>query len=347
MKFLDLVKINIKSGSGGSGVLSFRREKFIEKGGPDGGDGGRGGSVWAIPDIALNTLIDFRYKQHQFAENGKPGQGKRKTGESGNDIFIKLPLGTEILSEEKDILIGEIKHPDDKVLLAAGGSGGLGNHHFKSSTNRAPRKFTKGEIGTEKIIWLRLKLIADIGMLGLPNAGKSTFLSVTSKAKPKIADYPFTTLIPKLGVVSAHNSHMILADIPGLIKGAHEGKGAGIQFLGHIERCKVLIHLLDITSTELVSDYHIVLNELMRYDEKLYNKPRITVLNKIDALSKESIKDKLKLIQQYEKEVYLISAANRVGLNEVLVTASRQVTIAKAGTNEHKTSEMIWHPINH
>ena len=347
MKFLDLVKIYIRSGSGGSGALSFRREKFIEKGGPDGGDGGRGGSIRVIPDKGLNTLIDFRYKQHIFAENGKPGQGKRKTGESGKDIQVKVPLGTEILDEEQKLLIGEIISPNDEILLAVGGSGGLGNHHFKSSTNRAPRKYTKGEKGVEKIVWLKLKLIADIGMLGLPNAGKSTFLFTTSKAKPKIANYPFTTLEPKLGVVSSSDRFMVLADIPGLIKGAHKGKGAGISFLGHIERCKVLIHLLDSTSKELEHDYHTVLNELKRYDEKLLNKPRITVLNKIDVLSKESIQDQLQIIQKYENKIYLVSAKKNIGTNDVLLECSRQINQQNKNLDKFGESKKEWNPINH
>ena len=347
MKFLDIAKIYIKSGSGGSGALSFRREKFIEKGGPDGGDGGRGGAVILLPDEALNTLIDFRFRQHHFADNGKQGQGKRKTGVSGKDIFIKVPLGTEVWDETQEILLGEITTLEDKLLLAVGGSGGLGNHHFKSSTNRAPRKFTKGEKGIEKVLWLKLKLIADLGMLGLPNAGKSTFLSVTSKAKPKIADYPFTTLKPKLGVVSAANIVMVLADIPGLIKGAHEGKGAGIKFLGHIERCKVLIHLLDATSLEVDTDYKIVLNELYKYDSTLLNKPRITVLNKIDALQKKVLKEKLKIIQKYENQVYAISAVKGIGLDEVLLEASRQITSEASESDDHFKIKKPWNPTDH
>ena len=347
MKFLDLAKIYIKSGSGGSGALSFRREKFIEKGGPDGGNGGRGGSVLVSHDEGLNTLIDFRYRQHHFAENGKQGQGKRKTGESGKDIVIKVPLGTEIWDESQKILLGDISSIGAKIMLAPGGSGGLGNHHFKSSTNRAPRKFTKGEKGLERVVWLKLKLIADIGMLGLPNAGKSTFLSSTSKAKPKIADYPFTTLTPKLGVVSAANIVMILADIPGLIKGAHKGKGAGIKFLGHIERCKALIHLLDATSIELEADYKTVLDELYKYDAKLVNKPRITVLNKIDAIKKEDLQRQLKILNKYERRVYAISAVTGLGIKQVLKEASRQIKLEASESNEHIETEKLWHPTDH
>lgn len=347
MKFLDLAKIYIKSGSGGSGALSFRREKFIEKGGPDGGNGGRGGAVLVSHDEGLNTLIDFRFKQHHFAENGKQGQGKRKTGESGKDIVIKVPLGTEIWNESQETLLGDITSVGAKILLAPGGSGGLGNHHFKSSTNRAPRKFTKGEKGSERVVWLKLKLIADIGMLGLPNAGKSTFLSTTSKAKPKIADYPFTTLTPKLGVVSAANIVMILADIPGLIKDAHKGKGAGMKFLGHIERCKVLIHLLDATSLELESDYKTVLDELYKYDTKLVHKPRITVLNKTDAIQKEVLKHQLEIIKKHERQVYAISAVNGLGINEVLQEASRQIKLEASESDEYVETEKQWHPTDH
>ena len=347
MKFLDLAKIYIKSGSGGSGALSFRREKFIEKGGPDGGNGGRGGAILVSHDEGLNTLIDFRFKQHHFAENGKQGQGKRKTGESGKDIVIKVPLGTEIWDESQEILLGDINNVGAKILLAPGGSGGLGNHHFKSSTNRAPRKFTKGEKGSERVVWLKLKLIADIGMLGLPNAGKSTFLSTTSKAKPKIADYPFTTLTPKLGVVSAANIVMILADIPGLIKDAHKGKGAGMKFLGHIERCKVLIHLLDATSLELEADYKTVLDELYKYDTKLIHKPRITVLNKTDAIQKEVLKHQLEIIKKHERQVYAISAVNGLGTNEVLQEASRQIKLEASESDEYVETEKKWHPTDH
>ena len=346
MKFLDLVKVYIKSGNGGSGALSFRREKYIEKGGPDGGNGGRGGSVWGIPDVSLNTLIDFKYKQHHFAKNGKPGQGKKKTGESGDDIYLKLPLGTEILDEEQKVILGEINTTTDKVLIIPGGKGGLGNHNFKSSTNRAPRKFTSGDKGLEKTIYLRLKLIADIGMLGLPNAGKSTFLSTTSNAKPKIANYPFTTLIPKLGVISIYNEQIIIADIPGLIKDAHKGKGAGIRFLGHIEKCKVLIHLLDITSSKIVTDYKIVLNELSKYNKELLKKPRITVLNKVDLVDENTLNKKIKSLIEYEKKLHTISALNMAGLDYVIKDAFKKIYKNKFDDEKQNKIEKKWNPID-
>ena len=346
MKFLDLVKVYIKSGNGGSGALSFRREKYIEKGGPDGGNGGRGGSVWGIPDVSLNTLIDFKYKQHHFAKNGKPGQGKKKTGESGDDIYLKLPLGTEILDEEQKIILGEIDTINDKVLILRGGDGGLGNHNYKSSTNRAPRKFTSGEKGQEKTIYLRLKLIADIGMVGLPNAGKSTFLSITSNAKPKIANYPFTTLIPKLGVISIYNEQIIIADIPGLIKDAHKGKGAGIRFLGHIEKCKVLIHLIDITSSRIITDYKIVINELSKYNNDLLKKPRITVLNKVDLIDKNTLNKKIKAIVEFEKNLHLISALNMTGLKNVIKDAFKKINEKKFDDEKKNKIEKKWNPIN-
>ena len=346
MKFLDLVKVYIKSGNGGSGALSFRREKYIEKGGPDGGNGGRGGSVWGIPDVSLNTLIDFKYKQHHFAKNGKPGQGKKKTGESGDDIYLKLPLGTEILDEEQKVILGEINTTTDKVLIIPGGKGGLGNHNFKSSTNRAPRKFTSGEKGLEKTIYLRLKLIADIGMVGLPNAGKSTFLSTTSNAKPKIANYPFTTLIPKLGVISIYNEQIIIADIPGLIKDAHKGKGAGIRFLGHIEKCKVLIHVLDITSSKIVTDYKIVLNELYKYNSELLKKPRITVLNKVDLVDEDTLNKKIKSLVEYEKKLHTISALNMAGLDYVIKDAFKKIYKNKFDDEKQNKIEKKWNPID-
>ena len=320
MKFLDLVKVYIKSGNGGSGALSFRREKYIEKGGPDGGNGGRGGSVWGIPDVSLNTLIDFKYKQHHFAKNGKPGQGKKKTGESGDDIYLKLPLGTEILDEEQKVILGEINTTADKVLIIPGGNGGLGNHNFKSSTNRAPRKFTSGEKGLEKTIYLRLKLIADIGMLGLPNAGKSTFLSITSNAKPKIANYPFTTLIPNLGVVRKIDGNgCLFADIPGLISGAADGVGLGHDFLRHIQRTKILIHLIDAIAENPLHDFEIIEQELKKYGKGLLDKERIIVLNKMELVDDDYLKIITKKLEDLsKKKVLVISSSLKKGLSSLL-----------------------------
>ena len=346
MKFLDLVKVYIRSGNGGSGALSFRREKYIEKGGPDGGNGGKGGSVWAIPDKSLNTLIDFKYKQHHFAKNGKPGQGQNKSGESGQDVFLKLPLGTEIFDENQTILLGEINKENDKILLLPGGNGGLGNHNFKSSTNRAPRKFTSGEKGLEKTIFLKLKLIADLGILGLPNAGKSTLLSKISQAKPRIANYPFTTLIPKLGVISISNTQITIADIPGLIKDAHKGKGVGIRFLGHIEKCKSLIHLIDVTSENIVNDYKIVLNELRKYKKDLLKKPRITILNKVDLINKENLNKKIKSLAVYERYIYFMSAINQEGLEKIVEEALNKIKSINLEEKNHNKLKKKWHPID-
>ena len=257
MKFLDLAKVFIRSGSGGAGAISFRREKFIEYGGPDGGDGGRGGSVWAQSADGLNTLIDFRYQQHFFADNGKSGMGKQRSGASGADKILTVPVGTEILDEDKETILADLTEIGQRVLLAKGGNGGFGNLHFKTSVNQAPRRSNPGQEGVERTIWLRLKLIADVGLLGMPNAGKSTFLAATSNARPKIADYPFTTLTPNLGVVGVDQTELVVADVPGLIEGANEGRGLGDLFLGHIERCAVLLHLVDCTSDDPINDYFI------------------------------------------------------------------------------------------
>lgn len=289
MKFLDLTKVYIRSGAGGGGCVSFRREKYIEYGGPDGGDGGNGGSVWAEAVDGLNTLIDFRYQQHFFAKNGQPGMGKQRTGKDGDDIVLRVPVGTEILDEDQETVIFDMTELGQRVRLAGGGNGGWGNLHFKSATNQAPRKSNPGQDGVERTLWLRLKLIADVGLLGLPNAGKSTFLAATSNARPKIADYPFTTLHPNLGVVGVDNAEFVIADIPGLIAGAHEGRGLGHRFLGHVERCAVLMHLVDGTSETMVEDYHTIINELEAYGGELADRPRITVLNKIDALDEEEL----------------------------------------------------------
>lgn len=288
MKFLDFAKVDIRSGSGGAGAISFRREKFIEYGGPDGGDGGRGGSVWALAAEGLNTLIDFRYQQHFFAENGKSGMGKQRSGASGSDKILIVPVGTEILDEDKETVLADLTEIGQRVLLAKGGNGGFGNLHFKTSVNQAPRRSNPGQDGVERTIWLRLKLIADVGLLGMPNAGKSTFLAATSNARPKIADYPFTTLTPNLGVVAVDQAEFVVADIPGLIEGANEGRGLGDLFLGHIERCAVLLHLVDCTSSDPIKDYSTILNEIEAYGSKLTSKPRLVVFNKIDALDEEA-----------------------------------------------------------
>lgn len=293
MKFLDQCKIYIASGWGGNGSSSFRREAYVEYGGPDGGDGGRGGDVWAEAVDGLNTLIDYRYQQHFKAPRGGNGMGKQRTGKSGEDCIIRLPVGTQIFEEDQETLIADLTEIGDRILLAPGGNGGWGNIRFKTSTNRAPRQANKGAPGEERTLWLRLKLIADAGLVGLPNAGKSTFLSVVSAAKPKIADYPFTTLTPGLGVVDMGvGARFVLADIPGLIEGAAEGAGLGTRFLGHIERCKILLHLIDGTQDDVVAAYHTIRTELVEYEAGLADKPEIVALNKIDALSDEEIAEK-------------------------------------------------------
>jgi GTP-binding protein len=287
MKFLDLTKVHIRSGAGGGGAVSFLREKHLEYGGPDGGDGGNGGSVWAEAVEGLNTLIDFRYQQHFFAKNGTPGMGKQRTGANGDEIVLRVPVGTELLDEDEETVVADLTEVGARVLLARGGNGGFGNLHFKSATNQAPRRANPGQDGVERTLWLRLKLIADAGLLGLPNAGKSTFLAATSNARPKIADYPFTTLYPNLGVVAVDGAEFVIADIPGLIEGAHEGKGLGDLFLGHVERCSVLLHLVDGAAADPVADYHTIIGELEAYGGDLALKPRVTVVNKIDALDRE------------------------------------------------------------
>lgn len=319
MKFLDLAKVYIRSGGGGGGCVSFRREKFIEYGGPDGGDGGNGGSVWAEAVDGLNTLIDFRYQQHFFAKSGQPGMGRQRTGRDGGDIVLRVPVGTEILDEDQETVIADLTQAGQRVLLAKGGNGGWGNLHFKTSTNQAPRRANPGQEGVERTLWLRLKLIADAGLLGLPNAGKSTFLAATSNARPKIADYPFTTLHPNLGVVEVDGAEFVVADIPGLIGGAHEGRGLGDTFLGHVERCSVLLHLLDGTSGTLIEDYHTIIRELEAYGGALAEKPRVTVLNKIDALDAEErdfLREELETASG--GPVMLMSGVSREGVTEVL-----------------------------
>ena len=319
MKFLDLAKVHIRSGAGGNGCISFRREKYIEYGGPDGGDGGSGGSVYAEAVEGLNTLIDFRYQQHFFATNGRPGMGQQRTGKDGEDIVLRVPVGTEILDEDEETVIADLAHVGDRVELARGGNGGWGNLHFKTATNQAPRRANPGQEGVERTLWLRLKLIADAGLLGLPNAGKSTFLAATSNARPKIADYPFTTLHPNLGVVGVDGVEFVVADIPGLIEGASEGRGLGDLFLGHVERCSVLLHLVDATSDTIAEDYHTIIHELEAYGGHLAEKPRVTVLNKVDALDEDQRAEaKAVLEAEVGRPVLLMSGVSREGLTEVL-----------------------------
>ena len=318
MKFLDQIKIYVKAGNGGSGSASFRREKFVEFGGPDGGDGGKGGSVILLADRNLNTLIDFRFKQNYKANKGESGQGKKKTGKNGSDIILKVPVGTQVFEEDNITFIEDLDKSNKKIIIANGGKGGLGNVRFKSSTNRAPRKKTNGEEGEEFFIWLQLKIIADVGIVGLPNAGKSSLLSVISGAKPKIAEYPFTTLNPNLGVVNYNDKEITLADIPGLIEGAHEGAGLGDKFLKHIERCEKILHLIDINSINIMNNYYKIRKELNKYSKKLSKKKEIIVLNKIDLLDKKEIKEKISyLSKKIKKKIYIISTVNKSGIDEI------------------------------
>jgi GTPase len=300
MKFLDQVKIYVKAGNGGDGSPSFRREKFIEFGGPDGGDGGNGGSVVLISERNLNTLIDYRYQQHHKAQRGDNGAGQNRTGKGGDDLILKVPIGTQVFEEDNKTLIYDFKKEGEKFVAAAGGKGGLGNTRFKSSTNRAPKKFTKGTKGEEFTIWLQLKTIADIGIIGLPNAGKSSLLAAITNANPKIANYKFTTLNPNLGVAQYDDKEVILADIPGLVEGAHEGVGLGIQFLKHIERCKSLLHLIDITNLDIKESYNQVKKELANYSSEMLKKKEIVVLNKIDLVDKDIIDE---IILEFSKNI--------------------------------------------
>ena len=345
MKFLDLAKVYIRSGSGGGGAVSFRREKYIEYGGPDGGDGGNGGSVIAEVVDGLNTLIDFRYQQHFFADNGRPGMGQQRSGATGGDIILRVPAGTEILDEDQETVIADLANIGDRIVLAKGGNGGFGNLHFKSATNQAPRRANPGQEGIERTIWLRLKLIADAGLLGMPNAGKSTFLAATSNARPKIADYPFTTLHPNLGVVGIDNTEFVMADIPGLIDGAHQGRGLGDLFLGHVERCSVLLHLVDGTAGGFLTDYKTIINELTAYGGALAEKPRITALNKIDALdAEEQSFFKAELEQISGGEVLLVSGVSGEGVSDVLRALRAVIDGAKAEPELTDEGQDTWRP---
>jgi GTP-binding protein len=321
MKFLDYAKVYAKSGNGGAGCISFRREKFIDHGGPDGGDGGKGGDVIVEAANDLNTLIDYRYQQHVKAESGRGGGGANRNGHSGADAIMRVPVGTQVYDENEEVMLADMQEVGQRVVLLKGGDGGFGNTHFKSSTNQAPRKAGKGWLGEERIFILRLKLIADAGLVGLPNAGKSTFLASCTAAKPKIADYPFTTLAPNLGVVRLSDEvEFVLADIPGLIEGAHEGMGLGDRFLGHVERTRVLLHLIDGTAENITENYKIIRKELEAYGGDLINKPEIVALNKCDALSAEEIKAKMTKLKRVAKgrTIFAISSASRKNVPEVL-----------------------------
>ncbi len=318
MKFLDQVKIYIKAGNGGHGSPSFRREKFIEFGGPDGGDGGKGGSIILKSERNLNTLIDYRFQQHHKAERGENGSGQNRTGRGGEDLFLKVPVGTQVFEEDNKTLIYDFSKEGEEFVVANGGKGGLGNTRFKSSTNRAPKKFTKGVFGEEYVIWLQLKTIADVGIVGLPNAGKSSLLGAITNATPKIANYKFTTLNPNLGVATYDNKEITLADIPGLVEGAHEGVGLGIQFLKHIERCKTLMHLIDITNEDLENTYQQVKNELGSYSKELLNKKEIIVLNKTDLLDGDTVKEIVKNFSKNKSsEVVTLSTIEKDSVSKI------------------------------
>ena len=318
MKFLDQVKIYVKAGNGGDGSASFRREKFIEYGGPDGGDGGNGGSVILKAEQNLNTLIDYRYQQHHKAKRGDNGSGQNRTGKSGSDLVLKVPLGTQVFEEDNKTLIYDFIKIGEEFIAASGGKGGLGNTRFKSSTNRAPRKFTKGTLGEDFVIWLQLKTIADIGIIGLPNAGKSSLLASITNANPKIANYQFTTLNPNLGVANYDDKEVTIADIPGLVEGAHKGIGLGVQFLKHIERCKSLLHLIDITNKDLRKSYNQVKIELKNYSSKLSKKKELIVLNKIDLIDENKVK---KIVKDFKKdmksEVIVISTLKKETISKI------------------------------
>jgi GTPase len=321
MKFLDQCKIYLKSGDGGHGSASFRREKFIEFGGPDGGNGGKGGDIVFIAADNLNTLIDYRYRQHFRASDGRGGAGREKSGANGGELALRVPVGTQIMDEENRVVLADLARPGERLVFLRGGDGGFGNAHYKSSTNRAPRRADPGWPGKEAWVWLRLKLIADVGLVGMPNAGKSTFLAAVSHARPKIADYPFTTLKPQLGVVRVHEDELVLADLPGLIEGASEGVGIGTRFLGHVERCPVILHLIDGTLDDVVVAYRTIRQELVAYGNGLAEKPEIVGLNKIDALDAEMVAAKirqLRRVAERDATVLPLSGVSGAGVPEVL-----------------------------
>jgi GTPase len=345
MKFLDTAKVYIRSGAGGAGCLSFRREKFIEFGGPDGGDGGRGGDVIAECVAGLNTLVDYRYQQHFKAATGMHGMGKNRAGGKGADAILKVPAGTQIFDEEGEVLLADLTEIGQRVRLAPGGNGGFGNTRFKTSTNQAPRHANPGQEGEERIILLRLKLIADAGIVGLPNAGKSTFLATVSSAKPKIADYPFTTLHPQLGVASCDGREFVIADIPGLIEGAHEGHGLGDRFLGHVERCRVLLHLIDVGTEHAGKAYKTVRRELEAYGGDLANKPEIVALSKIDTVDNSVLQAQAGRLQRAAKQTPLrLSAATGVHLTETLRRVLAMIDEAKTAKTVQPAAAAEWHP---
>jgi GTP-binding protein len=344
MKFLDEAKVYIRSGDGGNGCLAFRREKFIEFGGPSGGNGGRGGDVLAVAVEGLNTLIDYRYQQHYTAQNGRPGMGKDRHGAGGSDIVMKVPVGTQIYEEDGETLLADLTGVGQQAVLAKGGNGGFGNAHFKSSTNRAPRHTNPGQPGEERTIRLRLKLIADAGIVGLPNAGKSTFLAAVSAARPKIADYPFTTLHPQLGVVGIDGREFVLADIPGLIEGAHEGLGLGDRFLGHVERCRVILHLVDGTGEHAGKAYETVRTELAAYGGGLADKAEVVALNKADALTPEALKQQVaRLKRAAGRAPLVVSAATGAGVPEVLRALIKVIDDAKPA-DQKLAGAQAWQP---
>ena len=350
MKFLDQAKIYIKAGDGGKGCVAFRREKFVEFGGPNGGDGGNGGSVYFEAVENLNTLIDFRYQQHFKAQKGQQGMGSEMTGYKGEDLIIKVPVGTEIVAEDGETVIKDMVTSGERFLIAKGGKGGLGNTHFKSSTNQAPRYAEPGTPGEELWVWLRLKIIADVGLIGLPNAGKSTFLSAVTSARPKIASYPFTTLHPHLGVAWVDNKETVIADIPGLIEGAHEGIGLGDRFLKHVERCSVFLHLIDGTAEDVAADYLTIRKELELYSDKLKNKPTVVALNKCDALSNDEIEEKLAALRKVsEYEVFAISAVAGQNLQACLHAVNGFITRlrhSKEAEEQAPQSNKPWSPLD-
>ena len=345
MQFLDQAKIYVRSGAGGNGSVSFRREKFVEFGGPAGGDGGRGGDVVVECVANLNTLLDFRYQQHFKAQKGGHGMGKIRTGAKGADVVLKVPPGTQILEEDRETLIADLTNPGDRVILARGGNGGFGNSRFKSSTNQAPRHANPGQPAEELTIWLRLKLIADAGLVGLPNAGKSTFLAAVSAAKPKIADYPFTTLHPNLGVVRVDTRDFVLADIPGLIEGAHEGAGIGDRFLGHVERTAVLLHLVDATLEDPVEGYNIIRGEIEAYGAGLEDKPEILALSKADAVPKDELKKKARALKKASGvDPMIISAVSGEGMQNVLRALADAIAAAKHEAIAAAKPAVDWQP---